>query len=171
MIERVQDGHGGSRLHDADTDKTPWRRSNNSSKALLAPSAQLPAHLDITLADGVYVERLSLPQPLVYAIARFAAFPNPHWHELERVHRSTWNIARYVDKSQLLPRYVKVPRGCADAVFELLGRAIAVRSNPAGEERSRLNSSVFPSASISRFLMFITLKYAMKKWFVQPLLS
>jgi len=122
LIERIQDGHGGSGLHDADTDKTPWRRSDNSSKALLAPSAQLPAHLDITLADGVYVERLSLPQPLVYAIARFAAFPNPHWYELERVHRSTWNIARYVDKSQLLPRYLRVPRGCADAVFELLGR-------------------------------------------------
>jgi len=27
-------------------------------------------------------------------VAAAAAFANPHWHELEKVHRSTWKIAR-----------------------------------------------------------------------------
>ena len=42
-----------------------------------------------------------------------------HWHELERVHRSTWKIARFVDKSQSPPQHVRVPRGCADRVLKL----------------------------------------------------
>ncbi len=121
LIERVEDGYGSSGLHNPEADRTPWRRSDSRGRVESISPADLPAQLAITLADGIYIERLNLPQPLVYAIARLAAFANPHWHELERVHRSTWKIARYVDKSQLLPRYIRVPRGCTEAVLELLG--------------------------------------------------
>ncbi|MDB3935995.1 DEAD/DEAH box helicase [Granulosicoccus sp.] len=122
LIERAEDGHGSSALNDAEADKTPWRRTGCRGEAVSLSPEELPADLTITLADGIYVERLNLPQPLIYAIARLAAFANPHWHELERVHRSTWKIARYVDKSQLLPMYLRLPRGCTDTVLELLGR-------------------------------------------------
>ena len=122
LFERDEDGHGSSALHDSEADKTPWRRIGRRGEAVSLSSEELPADLTITLADGIYVERLNLPQPLLYAIARLAAFANPHWHEPERVHRSIWKIARYVDKSQLLPMYLRLPRGCTDAVLELLGR-------------------------------------------------
>lgn len=120
MIERIEDGHGGAALHVMEDIMAPWRRSNGSSDTLTLSKLDLPTHLSITLSDGVYVDRLNLPQPLLYAIARLAAFPNPHWHELERVHRSTWNIARFVDKSRLLARYVRLPRGCWDELISLL---------------------------------------------------
>ena len=120
VIDRIEDGHGGAALHSMEDVMAPWRRSNGSSDKLTLSKVDLPTHLSITLSDGVYVDRLNLPQPLLYAIARLAAFPNPHWHELERVHRSTWNIARFVDKSRLLARYVRLPRGCWDELHSLL---------------------------------------------------
>ena len=120
LIERVEDGHGNSALQNAEAEKTPWRRPDRQGGMASLSCEELPGHLDVTLADGVYVERSGLPQPLLYAIARLAAFANPHWHELERVHRRTWKIARYVDKSQLLAKHIRVPRGCSDAVLELL---------------------------------------------------
>ena len=121
LIERVEDGHSCSGLPGAAAENAPWRRSGNRNAIASFSPSELPSQLMITLADGIYVERLNLPQPLLYAIARLAAFANPHWHELERVHRSTWKIARYVDKSQLFQKHIRVPRGCSEAVLELLG--------------------------------------------------
>jgi len=121
LIDRVEDGHGGATFYSMEDNMTPWRRPNSGGSKVSIASSDLPEQLSITLADGVYIERMNLPQPLVYAIARLAAFPNPHWHELERVHRSTWNIARFVDKSKSLARHIRLPRGCWDAVVDLLG--------------------------------------------------
>ncbi|MEE9335148.1 MAG: DEAD/DEAH box helicase family protein [Granulosicoccaceae bacterium] len=121
LIDRVEDGHGGAALDSMEDIATPWRRSNGGGDNASISKLDLPSHLSITRADGVYIERMNLPQPLLYSIARLAAFSNPHWHELERVHRSTWNIARFVDKSRLLARRVRLPRGCWDAVLDLLG--------------------------------------------------
>ena len=119
VIDRIEDGHGGAALHSMEDVMAPWRRSNDSSDKVTLSKLDFPTHLSITLSDGVYVDRSNLPQPLLYAIARLAAFSNPHWHELERVHRSTWNIARFVDKSRLLARYVRLPRGCWDEFHSL----------------------------------------------------
>jgi len=120
LIDRVEDGHCGAALYSVEDNVTPWQRPKSNGRNVSIAKSDLPEHLSITQANGVYVERRNLPQPLLYAIARLAAFPNPHWHELERVHRSTWNIARFVDKSKSLSRHVRVPRGCWDAVVELL---------------------------------------------------
>jgi len=105
LIDRVEDGHCGAALYSVEDNVTPWQRPKSNGRNVSIAKSDLPEHLSITQADGVYVERRNLPQPLLYAIARLAAFPNPHWHELERVHRSTWNIARFVDKSKLLSRH------------------------------------------------------------------
>ena len=61
LIERVVDGHSGSGFHGAVAEKTHWRRSDNHKAVASVPSSELPSQLVITLADGIYVERLGLP--------------------------------------------------------------------------------------------------------------
>jgi len=130
LTERVEDGHPGlaSLLRDPAAEDSPWdspwgspgRGGTARRSTASIPVEDMPPSIRITLADAVYVERAALPQPAVYAVARLAAFANPHWFELTRANRSTWNTPRFVEKAEALPKHVRIPRGCFDAVTPLL---------------------------------------------------
>ena len=122
LIERVEHGHPGlaAVLRDPADEASPWSARGGRRTALPIPSDEMPSTVRVTLADGVYVERTGLSQPAIYAIAHSAAFANPHWFELSRANRSTWNTPRFVEKAEALPRHVKVPRGCLEPVTALL---------------------------------------------------
>ena len=125
LTARVEEGHPGlaAILRDPATEDSPWNARAGRPPVVQVPADEMPSSVRVTLADGVYVERVALPQPAVYAIARLAAFVNPHWFELTRANRSTWNTPRFVEKAEALPKHVRVPRGCIDAVTSVLEAA------------------------------------------------
>lgn len=130
LTSRVEAGHPGlaSILRDPSTDDSPWNASTARRCATSMPIDGMPPSIQITLADGIYVDRTALPQPAVYAVARLAAFANPHWFELTRANRSTWNTPRFVEKAEALPKHVRIPRGCFDALTSWLdGEGTSVR--------------------------------------------
>nr|WP_299695921.1 DEAD/DEAH box helicase [Hydrocarboniphaga sp.] len=95
----------------------PWRRTAKVPKHLPSP---LPTALTVTLANQLYFEKAQLSQPLVNRLIRLAAFQNPEFYRAQAMRLTTWNKPRVIGCAENYPKHVALPRGCLDAVRELL---------------------------------------------------
>jgi len=95
----------------------PWRRTTKVPKHLPGP---LPTALTVTLANQLYFEKAQLPQPLVNRLIRLAAFQNPEFYRAQAMRFTVWDKPRVIGCAENYPKHIALPRGCLDAVQELL---------------------------------------------------
>ena len=111
---------------------TPWKRPRTPNGKL---SGQIPQSLNITLANLIYFEKAQLTQALTNRLIRLAAFQNPEFYKAQAMRMPVWNKPRIIGNAENYPQHIALPRGCLDAVQELLrdnGIACTLR-----DERSR----------------------------------
>lgn len=102
---------------DDDAGATPWKDPEPSSQQL---NVQMPATLNVTLANLIYFEKAQLPQPLANRLIRLAAFQNPEFYKAQAMRLSVWNKPRVIGCAQNFPKHIALPRGCWDDVKALL---------------------------------------------------
>ena len=95
--------------------KTPSRRHQHEPIVGAHPS-----HVELVLADDIYIDRASLPLALVARLIRLAAFQNPEFSRAQAMRLPTYGKPRIVSCAALHPRHVALPRGCLDEAVELL---------------------------------------------------
>ncbi len=95
---------------------TPWK-PHQAAPAIKGP---LPTSLTLTLADRLYVERSSLPQPLLNRLIRLAAFANPAFYKAQAMRLSVWDKPRVIGCAENFPQHIALPRGCLEPVQTLL---------------------------------------------------
>ena len=95
---------------------TPWKQRPAPTKL----SGPLPASLNLTLADRLYVERSRLPQPLLNHLIRQAAFANPAFYKAQAMRLSVWDKPRVIGCAENFPQHIALPRGCLEPVQTLL---------------------------------------------------
>ena len=96
---------------------TPWKRENRSDKKL---TGTIPKSLTITLANLIYFEKTQLQQALANRLIRLAAFQNPEFYKAQAMKMSVWDKPRIIGNAENYPQHIALPRGCLDAVHELL---------------------------------------------------
>jgi len=96
---------------------TPWKSSIPKIAPLPGP---LPASLNAVLADRLYIEKVSLVQPLANRLIRLATFSNPEFHQAQKLRLPIWNKPRLISCAEQFPQHIALPRGCLDAMLELL---------------------------------------------------
>ena len=97
---------------------TPWRRNPTRSTDKLP--GKMPKSLNITLANLIYFEKSSLPQPLANRLIRLAAFQNPEFYKAQAMRMSVWDKPRVIGCAENYPQHIGLPRGCLDAALGLL---------------------------------------------------
>ena len=95
---------------------TPWKQRPAPTKL----SGPLPASLNLTLADRLYVERSGLPQPLLNRLIRLAAFANPAFYKAQAMRLSVWDKPRVIGCAESFPQHIALPRGCLEPAQTLL---------------------------------------------------
>jgi hypothetical protein len=95
----------------------PWRRSASASQRL---PGTMPASLTVISANLLYFAKASLPQALANRLIRLAAFQNPEFYKAQAMRLSVWNEPRVIGCAENFPNHIALPRGCLDAVEELL---------------------------------------------------
>lgn len=95
---------------------TPWKQRPAGTEL----SGPLPASLNLTLADRLYVERSGLPQPLLNRLIRLAAFANPAFYKAQAMRLSVWDRPRVIGCAENFPQHIALPRGCLEPVQTLL---------------------------------------------------
>lgn len=106
-------------VEDEDADE-PWRSSPSRQKSPEPVTEPLPERLKITLADGIYIDRLALPPSMVARLVRLAAFQNPEFYRAQAMRLTTHDKPRIVSCAALHRRHVELPRGCLEEALGLL---------------------------------------------------
>lgn len=96
---------------------TPWKREDISAKKL---AGTMPKILSVTLANLIYFEKAQLPQALANRLIRLAAFQNPEFYKAQAMRMSVWDKPRIIGRAENFPQHIALPRGCLDAVQELM---------------------------------------------------
>jgi len=100
-----------------DGPEAPWKTSTCATAKLHGP---LPATLGMVIADRLYIEKASLTPPLSNRLTRLATFANPEFHQAQKFRLPVWNKPRLISCVEQFPQHIALPRGCLDAVLELL---------------------------------------------------
>ena len=110
----------GVRLPLNDDDPEPWT-APPSGRRLPTIADSLPGRIHAVLSDQIYISRKGLPPSLVNRLIRLAAFQNPAFYSAQAMRRSTFNTPRIIACAELLSHHIALPRGCREAMEELLG--------------------------------------------------
>lgn len=101
---------------------TPWKRTGIDKRL----PGDLPCTVAATMADRIYFEKSQLPTALANRLVRLAAFQNPEFYRAQAMRLSVWDKPRVIGCAENFPRHIALPRGCLDAVQDLLrGNGIA----------------------------------------------
>ncbi|GHT93259.1 DEAD/DEAH box helicase [Betaproteobacteria bacterium] len=96
---------------------TPWKQRSAPGGKL---AGDVPLALTVTLANQVYFKKAQLPQALANRLIRLAAFQNPEFYRAQAMRMSVWDKPRIIGCAENYPQHIALPRGCFDAVSELL---------------------------------------------------
>lgn len=102
---------------DEEDQREPWKRTSSVTQQL--PGA-MPASLTVTLANMLYFDKAHLPQALANRLIRLAAFQNPEYYKAQALRLSVWDKPRVIGCAENFPQHIGLPRGCLDAVRQLL---------------------------------------------------
>jgi len=100
-----------------DEDNKPWQRPTPAPFKVPGP---LPKSLTVVLANQIFFKKEDLPQPLANRLVRLAAFQNPEFYKAQAMRLPVWNKSRIIGCAEEYSKYIGLPRGCLDAVFEML---------------------------------------------------
>lgn len=97
--------------------KEPWKRPAATSSKL---AGKMPKAIDVTLANMLYFEKATLPQPLANRLIRLAAFQNPEFYKAQAMRLPVWDEPRIIGCADNYPNHIALPRGCLSAVQDIL---------------------------------------------------
>ena len=95
----------------------PWQRPSLMPARIAGP---LPKLLPLVLANQIFIAKADLPLPLSNRLIRLAAFQNPEFYKAQSMRLPVWNKPRIIGCAENFPQHIGLPRGCLDAVLELL---------------------------------------------------
>ncbi|MBU2534220.1 MAG: DEAD/DEAH box helicase [Alphaproteobacteria bacterium] len=98
----------------------PWKMSPSRRPRRPPIADPMPRHVEVVLADQVYVDRTGLPSSSVAQLVRIAAFQNPESYRAQAMRLPTYGKPRIISCAELHSRHVGLPRGCLEEAIELL---------------------------------------------------
>lgn len=105
-------------LSDEDDDDTPWVRvpsGQRSSPQIVGP---LPEHLELVLADQIYIAKEDLPPALHNHLLRLAAFPE--FYRAQAMRLPTYAESRMIQCAEDHSKHFALPRGCLEEIQQVL---------------------------------------------------
>ena len=101
----------------AEEESRPWQRPIPLPARISGP---LPESLTLVLANQIFITKADLTQPLANRLIRLAAFQNPEFYKAQAMRLSVWKKPRIISCTENYPQHIGLPRGCLDAVLDLL---------------------------------------------------
>jgi superfamily II DNA or RNA helicase len=98
-------------------EREPWQRPAPLVNLI---TGTLPESLTLVLANQIFIAKEDLPQPLANRLIRLAAFQNPEFYKAQAMRLAVWNKPPIIGCAENFPQHIGLPRGCLDAVQELL---------------------------------------------------
>jgi superfamily II DNA or RNA helicase len=103
-----------------DESDEPWLLPPSRRRPPEPIRGTLPHSVKVVLADGIFIDRGSLPSEMVARLIRLAAFQNPEFYRNQAMRLPTYDKPRIISCAKLNQRHIVLPRGCLDDAVQLL---------------------------------------------------
>lgn len=110
------DGDMGD-LADTAEKQVPWQRKHARRKLT---RADFPLQVRLVYSNLIYIDKQGFSQAALSTLKRLAAFQNPEFRAKQAMRLPVYGIPRVLDCGYEDADYIGVPRGCKDALMELL---------------------------------------------------
>ena len=128
---------GGLRLPVTDEfEETPWLRPPSRRDDAKLPPGPHPEQVTVVLGNQLYVPKDGLSPALRSRLIRLAAFQNPEFYQAQGMRMSTFGKPRVISCCEDSPKFLGLPRGCADEVFALL-KSLGIERDDHGRAHCR----------------------------------
>lgn len=98
-------------------EQVPWQRKQGRTKLT---RKDFPAQVTLAVSNLIYIEKSGISQTALNALKRLAAFPNPEFRAKQAMRLPVYGTPRVLDCGYEDDRYIGLPRGCVEALTELL---------------------------------------------------
>jgi superfamily II DNA or RNA helicase/very-short-patch-repair endonuclease len=98
----------------------PWNSLPSRRHRDTPVMGPLPAGIELTLGDQIYLAKDLLPASLRNRLMRLAAFQNPEFYRAQAMRLPTYDKPRIIGCAEDLPAHIGLPRGCLDELLALL---------------------------------------------------
>lgn len=115
LTQLCVDGDMGAMLES--TEQTPWP-SKRRPKELTR--ADFPVQVRLMISNLLYVDKTGFSHGALNAVKRLAAFKNPEFYKKQAMRLPVYNTPRVFDCSYEDSDFLGIPRGCMDALTDLL---------------------------------------------------
>jgi len=79
-----------------------------------------PEQFNLVLSNRIFIHPSGVSARGFNELKRLSAFSNPKFYELQKARMSTHNVPRIIDCSKIDKGYLSLPRGCLEALKQLL---------------------------------------------------
>jgi superfamily II DNA or RNA helicase len=110
----------GVRMSPVDEEDPPWMQLPSGKKRFKTNIAGLPSHVEIVVANRVYIKTESVPSVLLNQLKRLAAFQNPEFYKRQNMRFSTHATPRVICCAEIVDGYLSLPRGCLEDVVAMM---------------------------------------------------
>ena len=100
------------------SDSNPWE----TPKPERITFEDFHSPVKIVKANGLYLSLSSISGKVIRHLKGIAAFRNPKYYELQNARKPLYHTPSLVSRSEMMDEYLFLPRGCEDAVIELIQR-------------------------------------------------
>lgn len=97
----------------------PWEKRPSRIKLDIFQTHNLPVSVDLVLSNQLFIPKKNLPPALINQLIRVAAFQNPDFYKAQAMRLSTFGKPRIIACAEDFPKYIALPRGCADEAIDL----------------------------------------------------
>lgn len=95
----------------------PWPTKR---KRKVLSATDFPIQIRLMISDLIYVDKSGFSQGALNAVKRLAAFRNPEFYKKQAMHLRVYDTPRIIDCGWEDVDFLGIPRGCIDALIELL---------------------------------------------------
>ena len=95
--------------------RTPWK-----PPVPLPIIDTLPKSIHMIIRNEIFIEKETLPPPLLNRLIRIAAFQNPDFYKAQAMRLSVYDKPRIIGCARDYSHHIGLPRGCFDEVVKLL---------------------------------------------------
>ncbi|MDL2320037.1 DEAD/DEAH box helicase family protein [Alistipes sp. OttesenSCG-928-B03] len=110
-------GELGNAMADEEETLEPWAAKKPEIKL---ERDDFTDHLTVIEANRLYIPKEGISQRALNRIKRLAAFQNPLFYKTQKMRMSTYGIPRIISSLDETDKYIGIPRGCHQALSNLL---------------------------------------------------
>lgn len=103
----------------SESDSKPWE----TKKKIQITHSDFPMMLNVVRANMIYVPNAELSANAKNLIKRLAAFKNPDFYRAQAMRLPIYDKPRIICTADITENYIAIPRGCEDALCNLLDKA------------------------------------------------